>query len=256
MRYTIKLAPTVLALTILLAGMTRPLSWPRRTSEARSRPRIHRCRSSTVLPTRGAARTNTACGHAAAAALHRRLQRQNREVEMDTIVRTDREHMQTIVVGGGQAGLAVGYHLARRGLPFVILDANEHVGDAWRNRWDSLRLFTPAAYDSLPGMRFPAPANDFPTKDEMADYLEDYARRFDLPVGRAPGLNASRRKRRFVLTAIGGERFEAENVVVAMANYQQPQYPRSPRARPRTSFSCTRPTTVVLPSSRTGRSFS
>ncbi len=66
----------------------------------------------------------------------------------------DRQHMQTIVVGGGQAGLAVGYHLARRGLPFVILDANQRVGDAWRKRWDSLRLFTPAAYGSLPGMRF------------------------------------------------------------------------------------------------------
>ena len=145
---------------------------------------------------------------------------------MNTIVRTDREHMQTIVVGGGQAGLAVGYHLARRGLPFVILDANEHVGDAWRNRWDSLRLFTPAAYDSLPGMRFPAPANDFPTKDEMADYLEDYARRFDLPVRTSTRVERlTEEDGRFAITASGGERFEAENVVVAMANYQRPRVP-------------------------------
>src|SRR5919197_6755874 len=76
---------------------------------------------------------------------------------------------QTLVIGGGQAGLAVGYHLAKRGLPFQILDAHPRVGDAWRKRWDSLRLFTPARYDGLPGWPFPAPAWSFPTKDEMAD---------------------------------------------------------------------------------------
>ena len=92
------------------------------------------------------------------------------------------ERVDTIVVGGGQSGLAVGYHLARRGLPFVILDAHQRVGDAWRTRWDSLRLFTPAGYDGLPGMRFPAPRTTYPTKDEMADYLEAYAQRFELPV--------------------------------------------------------------------------
>src|SRR5437773_448459 len=84
------------------------------------------------------------------------------------------ERIQTVVIGGGQAGLAVGYHLARRGLPFVILDASERTGDSWRTRWDSLRLFTPARYDGLAGMPFPAPATSFPTKDAMADYLEAY----------------------------------------------------------------------------------
>ena len=64
--------------------------------------------------------------------------------------------VQTIVIGGGQAGLAVGYHLAKRGLPFLILDANKQIGDAWRNRWDSLRLFNPARYAGLPGLQFPA----------------------------------------------------------------------------------------------------
>src|SRR5512139_1084458 len=92
------------------------------------------------------------------------------------------ERIQTVVIGGGQAGLSVGYHLARRGLQFVILDANERIGDAWRNRWDSLRLFTPACFDGLDGMPFPAPAYSFPTKDEMADYLEAYAGRFHLPI--------------------------------------------------------------------------
>ena len=72
--------------------------------------------------------------------------------------------VRDVVVGGGQAGLAVGYHLARRGLRFVILDANERVGDAWRKRWDSLRLFTPARYDGLPGMPFPAPPTRSPPR--------------------------------------------------------------------------------------------
>jgi len=136
------------------------------------------------------------------------------------------ERVQTVVVGGGQAGLAVGYHLARRGLPFVILDAHERVGDAWRKRWDSLRLFTPARVNGLPGMRFPVPAHSFPTKDEMADYLEGYAARFDLPVRtgiRIDGL--SKNGARLVLTS-GDLRFEADNVVVAMATFQRPWIPR------------------------------
>ena len=73
------------------------------------------------------------------------------------------ERLAAVVIGGSQAGLAVGYHLRRLGLPFVILDAHERVGDAWRKRWDSLRLFTPARYDSLPGVRFPAPRSHHPT---------------------------------------------------------------------------------------------
>ena len=93
-----------------------------------------------------------------------------------------RETFHTIVIGGGQAGLSVGYYLARQGRPFVILDASPRVGDAWRRRWNSLHLFTPAVFDSLTGMKFPAPAFTFPTKDEMADYLESYARHFQLPV--------------------------------------------------------------------------
>ena len=80
------------------------------------------------------------------------------------------EHVETVIVGGGQAGLATGYHLARRGRPFVILDANERIGDGWRRRWDSLRLFTPARYDGLPGWPFPGPRDSHPTKDGVADY--------------------------------------------------------------------------------------
>ena len=135
------------------------------------------------------------------------------------------ERVQTIVIGGGQAGLSVGYHLARQGLPFVILDANERIGDAWRKRWDSLRLFTPARYDGLAGLPFPAPPHTFPTKDEMAAYLESYAAHFDLPVRTGVKVDRlSRQGERFLLTA-GDQRFEAENVVVAMAKYQQPRVP-------------------------------
>ena len=92
------------------------------------------------------------------------------------------ESIETVVIGAGQAGLSVGYHLARRGAPFVILEANARIGDTWRRRWDSLRLFTPARFDGLAGMPFPASPNVFPTKDDMADYLEAYAARFALPV--------------------------------------------------------------------------
>ena len=135
------------------------------------------------------------------------------------------ERIQTVVIGGGQAGPSVGYHLARRRLPFVILDAGERVGDAWRARWDSLRLFTPARFDGLPGMPFPAHGDAFPTKDEMADYLAGYAARFGLPVRTGMRVDSvSRNGVGFVVTA-GDRRFLADNVVVAMSNYQQPAVP-------------------------------
>lgn len=138
---------------------------------------------------------------------------------------SEAERHHTIVIGGGQAGLSVGYHLARRGVPFVILDANARIGDSWRSRWDSLRLFTPARFDGLAGMPFPAPANAFPTKDEMAAYLEAYAARFRLPVRTGVRVDRlSRRGERF-LVAAGDERLEAENVVVAMATYQRRRVP-------------------------------
>jgi putative flavoprotein involved in K+ transport len=92
------------------------------------------------------------------------------------------EHLETVVVGAGQSGLAAGYHLAQRGLPFVILDAGEQVGDTWRSRWDSLRLFTPGRFSSLPGYANPAGPAGFAGKEEFADYLAAYAERFALPV--------------------------------------------------------------------------
>jgi putative flavoprotein involved in K+ transport len=137
----------------------------------------------------------------------------------------NRESFDVIVIGGGQAGLAVGYHLARAGVRFVILDANERIGDSWRKRWDSLRLFTPAKLDGLAGMRFPAPRNAFPTKDQMADYLEAYAARFRLPVWSGVRVESlSKRGSRYVINA-GTLELEADQVVVAMASYQRPKVP-------------------------------
>lgn len=135
------------------------------------------------------------------------------------------EDVGTLIIGGGQAGLAVGYHLGRRGIPYAIVDAHERIGDAWRKRWDSLRLFTPNRLDALPGMPAPGYRWKFPSKDEWADYLETYARRFDIPVRTGVRIERlSLEGERFVAVA-GERRFEADDVVVAMSSWQQPRIP-------------------------------
>ena len=137
------------------------------------------------------------------------------------------ERYDVIVIGGGQAGLATGYHLKRRGVRFVILDANERIGDSWRHRWDALKVFTRARFDALPGMRFPAPPDSFPTKDEVADYLEAYAATFELPVRtgvRVDSLEAADDGTGYVIRA-GDDRFEAGQVVVASGAFQDPRIP-------------------------------
>ena len=144
------------------------------------------------------------------------------------------ECFDTVIVGGGQAGLATGYHLARRGRSFVILDASERVGDAWRGRWDSLRLYSPAGYDGLPGLRFPAKRTSYPTAQEMADYLESYAAHFELPVRSATAVQMlTKEDDRFVL-AVGDQRLEADSVVVATGVMQKPYVPSfAPELDPR-----------------------
>jgi putative flavoprotein involved in K+ transport len=135
------------------------------------------------------------------------------------------QHIGTAVIGGSQAGLAVGYHLRQRRLPFLILDENERIGDAWRKRWDSLRLFTPGRYNGLPGMPFPGSPFSCPGKDETADYLEAYAREFELPV--RTGVRVDRLFRtgaRFELRC-GNVTLSAENVVVATGAYDNPRIP-------------------------------
>ncbi|HEY3253714.1 MAG TPA: FAD-dependent oxidoreductase [Polyangiaceae bacterium] len=135
------------------------------------------------------------------------------------------ERFDVVVIGGGQAGLSVGYQLARRGLRFVILDAEQRIGDAWRKRWDSLRLFTPARFDSLVGMPFPAPPDSFPTRTEMADYLEAYAERFELPVRSGTRVEALTEENGRFLIQAGGCELQAEQVVVAMGSHQLPHVP-------------------------------
>ena len=135
------------------------------------------------------------------------------------------EHVDTVVIGAGQAGLSAGHHLAARDVDFIILDAGERVGDNWRRRWDSLRLFTPARYSSLPGMPFPAPPAHLADKDEVADYLERYAERFDLPVRLGTWVERlAWNGDRYVLTTNVG-RIEAHNVIVATGPFQRPRIP-------------------------------
>jgi putative flavoprotein involved in K+ transport len=138
----------------------------------------------------------------------------------------DERRCNVVVIGGGQAGLSVAYHLARHGVDFVILEASNRIGDGWRHRWDSLRLFTPARYDGLDGMPFPAPAHTFPTKDAMADYLEAYATRFQMPVLTGARVDeVTRADGRYVVCA-GKTRFLADHVVVAAASYQKASIPQ------------------------------
>ena len=141
-----------------------------------------------------------------------------------------RERYDVVVIGGGQAGLSVGYYLRKRGLRFLILDGSARIGDVWRKRWDSLRLFTPAKFDGIAGMRFPAPPNSFPTKDEMADYLESYAARFQLPVRLNSRVDRLYRRDGAFVVKTGDVEIEAARVVIAMANYQRRRVPAFARA--------------------------
>ena len=137
------------------------------------------------------------------------------------------ERFETVVIGGGQSGLAVGCHLAERDVDFVILSDEERVGDNWRKRWDSLRLFTPARYSGLPGMPFPAPPAHLADKDEVADYLERYAERLDLPVRLATRVcKLSWNGERYVVCVDGCTGvIEADSVVVATGAFQRPRIP-------------------------------
>jgi putative flavoprotein involved in K+ transport len=136
------------------------------------------------------------------------------------------ERYDTVVVGAGQAGLSTAYHLAERDVDFVVLTGDARVGDSWRRRWDSLRLFTPASHSGLPGMPFPAPSAHFPDKDEVADYLERYAERFELPVRTNTHVTSlTRDGDRYVIRTAGGATFEADNVVVATGAFQRPKLP-------------------------------
>ena len=132
---------------------------------------------------------------------------------------------EVIVVGGGQAGMAAGYYLARAGVPFLILDAGTRAGEAWWQRWDSLELFTPARYSSLPGMRFPGSPGHYPGKDEAAGYMQAYARAFALPVRYNTQVTSLERTAGGYRLAAGSGSYEAAQVIVATGAYQKPFIP-------------------------------
>ena len=130
-----------------------------------------------------------------------------------------------VVIGGSQAGLAIGYHLAQRGLRFVILDAGDEIGHVWRSRWDSLTLFTPAQYSGLPGMPFPSPKDTYPSKDDVASYLQAYASAFDLPVRlNAKVTSLTQRDGAYVVATADAE-LTTSQVVVATGPFQVPFVP-------------------------------
>jgi putative flavoprotein involved in K+ transport len=130
-----------------------------------------------------------------------------------------------VVVGGGQAGLAVGYFLARQGRDFTILEAAAEPAAAWRERWDSMKLFTPARYNALPGLSFPGEPDRYPGRDEVVSYLTDYARHFDLPVERNSPVRSIRKTGGTFLVELDGRSYEADQVVVATGPFQVPFVP-------------------------------
>jgi putative flavoprotein involved in K+ transport len=141
---------------------------------------------------------------------------------------TDRmspERCEVVVVGGGQAGLAIGYFLARQRRDFVILEAAEQPAAAWRERWDSLQLFTPARYNSLPGLAFPGDRDSYPGRDAVASYLTDYARHFDLPVALHSRVRSIRRANGGYAIALDDRTYDAEQVVIATGPFQVPFVP-------------------------------
>jgi putative flavoprotein involved in K+ transport len=133
---------------------------------------------------------------------------------------TNTTHVETVIIGAGQAGLSTAYQLTRRGHECLVVDASERVGDNWRQQWDTLRLYTPAKYDGLPGMKFPKDPWEYPQKDEVGDFLETYARTFALPVRMRTRVESlEERPEGGYLLDLGGESMTCDNVVVATGSF-------------------------------------
>ena len=135
------------------------------------------------------------------------------------------ERYDTVIIGGGQAGLSVGYYLQQQNRSFVILDASARIGDSWRQRWDSLKLYSPAFRDGLPGMRVPARRIAYPTKDEFADYLGAYAEGLELPVRNSVSVDSLTKEGGKYVVHTGESTLEADNVVVATCVFRKPYTP-------------------------------
>ena len=171
-----------------------------------------------------------------------------------TSVGSDR--FDVAVIGAGQAGLAIGYFLARQGRRFVILEAADAVGAAWRDRWDSLVLFTPRRYDALPGLAFPGDPDGYPTRDEVIAYLEQYAATFDLPIEFNSAVRSLTPEDGAFRIEVDGRRVVADQVVVATGPFQQPDCRRSPGGSRLRSSRRTAPATAGRATSRTAASSS
>jgi putative flavoprotein involved in K+ transport len=137
----------------------------------------------------------------------------------------DRPPLDVLVIGGGQAGLAMGHQLNRRGRPFEIVDAGPEIGHVWRSRWDSLRLFTSGRYDSLPGLPFPAASDTYPGKDDVAGYLQAYAAQFGLAVRLDTTVTSLTRTDGMYVAKAGQKAIEARQVVLATGPFQVPFTP-------------------------------
>jgi putative flavoprotein involved in K+ transport len=138
---------------------------------------------------------------------------------------TATKRYEVVVVGGGQAGLAMGYFLAQQGRDFTILEAAEEPAAAWRERWDSLKLFTPVRYNSLPGLAFPGDPDSYPGRDDVAGYLTDYARHFELPVERGSRVRSVRKPNGSYLVELDDRTYEADQVVIATGPFHTPRVP-------------------------------
>src|SRR3954465_933692 len=156
---------------------------------------------------------------------HRRAPRERDDVQLQRRPVVMSESREVIVVGGGQAGLAIGYLLARQGRRFAILEAADTPAAAWRERWDSLRLFTPVRYDSLPGRAFPGHPDSYPGRDDVVAYLTDYARDFELPVALASPVRVGGAGDDGYLVELDDRAYEADQVVIATGPFQVPRVP-------------------------------
>jgi len=138
---------------------------------------------------------------------------------------TGTQRREVVVIGGGQAGLAVGYFLAQQKRRFTILEAAGEPAAAWRSRWNSLRLFTPARYDSLPGLDFPGDPDSYPSRDDVVAYLADYARHFELPVEFNSRVQSVHAREGGFVVEVADRRYDADKVVVATGPFQVPFTP-------------------------------
>ncbi|SHE38760.1 putative flavoprotein involved in K+ transport [Seinonella peptonophila] len=135
------------------------------------------------------------------------------------------EKFEVVIIGAGQAGLAMGYFLKQENISFVLLDAQKSVGESWRNRYDSLVLFTPKRYSGLPGFPFPGDPNSFPTKDETTDYLESYANHFLIPIHLSKKVTSLTKKNNHFLISTDQDTYQANKVIVAAGPFQKPLIP-------------------------------